>query len=83
MSDFWAKTKESFGTICIPPGTPPLEVECAKRPAAYQSRIGGLVAYSIPGVSSSWTISFYGDKTYWASGIGKDLNIVFNVECNF
>ena len=83
VTDFWAKMQESFGTICIPPGTPPLEIWAAKRPSAYQSRIGGLVAYSMPGVSSSWTISFYGDKTYWSKGIGKDFNVVFNVECNF
>ena len=83
ISDFWAKMQESFGTICITPGTPPLEVWAAKRPGACQSRIGGLVAYSIPGVSNTWTFSFYGDKTYWSKGIGKDLNIVFNVECNF
>lgn len=83
VNDFWAKMQESFGTICVLPGTPRLAVSCAKRPGAYQSRIGGLVAYSIPGVSSTWTISFYGDKTYWAEGIGKDFNIVFNVECNF
>ena len=83
VTDFWAKMQESFGTICIPPGTPPLAVECAKRPGAYQSRIGGSVAYSLPGVSSSWTMSLYIDKTYWSHAIGKDLNIVFNVECNF
>lgn len=83
VTDFWARTGEDFGTICIPPGTPPLAIACAKRPAAYQSRMGCLVAYSIPCVSSTWTISLYGDKTYWSSGIGKDLNIVFNVECNF
>ena len=83
VSDFWAKTQESFGSICITPGTPPLEVWAAKRPGACQSRIGGLVAYSIPGVSNTWTISLYGDKTYWSTGIGKDFNIVFNVECNF
>jgi hypothetical protein len=83
VSDFWAKTKESFGTICIARGTPPLEIKCAKCPGACQSRIGGLLAYSMPGVSSSWTISLYGDKTYWSHAIGKDFNIVFNVECNF
>lgn len=81
--DFWAKSGESFGKICTPPGTPPLIISCAKRPAAIQSRIHGLLAYSIPGVLSSWTISLYGDKTYWSKGIGKDFNVVFNVECNF
>jgi hypothetical protein len=81
--DFWARTNESFGKICMPPGTPSLEISCAKRPAAIQSRIHGLLAYSIPGVISSWTISLYGDKTYWSKGIGKDFNVVFNVECNF
>ncbi len=83
VNDFWARTKESFGTICIPPGTPPLVVKCAKRPAAYQFRIGGFISYSMPKVSSTWTISLYGDKTYWSQGIGKDFNIVFNVECNY
>ncbi len=63
--------------------TPPLNISCAKRPAAIQSRIGACVAYSFVKPTHSWTISLYGDTTYWAKGIGKDFNIVFNMECIF
>ncbi len=83
VSDFWARSAESFGSICTLPDTPPLAVSCAKKPAAIQSRLGACVAYSCTRPTHSWTISLYGDTTYWAKGIGKDFNIVFNMECIF
>lgn len=82
-TDFWARTQERFGSLCIPPKTPRLDITDGIKPAAYQSRIGGSVAYSVTYPTKTWTFSLYGDKTYWSEGIGKDLNIVLNFECNY
>lgn len=82
-TDFWARQQESFGDICIPKGTPPLEIECAIRPGAYQSRIGGSATYTITRPRSLLSFSLYGDTAYWSEGIGKDFSLCFNIECNF
>lgn len=82
-TDFWARQQEDFGDICIPKGTPPLEIECAKRPGAYQSRIGGSITYTVPRPRALWSFSLYGDTAYWSEGIGKDFTLSFNIECNF
>lgn len=82
-TDFWARQQESFGDICIPTGTPPLEIECAKRPSAYQSRIGANATYTLKLPRKTWSFSLYGDTAYWSKGIGKDFTLTFNIECNF
>lgn len=82
-SDFWAKTEESFSYICRQHDTPQLLVDCARRPGAYQSRIGASIAYTVYRPSKEFTFSLYGDTAYASKGIGKDFSIVFNIECNF
>lgn len=82
-TDFWARQQESFGDICMPRKTPPLEIECAKRPGAYQSRIGASATYTVKRPRAQWSFSLYGDTAYWSEGIGKDFTLCFNIECNF
>jgi hypothetical protein len=83
INDFWAKSHETFGDICIPKGTPPLKIDCGMRPEAFQSRIGGSVSYTIARPLKRWTFSLYGDTASWSEGIGKDFTIALNIECNF
>lgn len=83
VNDFWARTQERLKDLRAPTGTPPLAIEEGIRPAAYQSRIGASIAYTVERPRDAYTWSLYADSAYWSSGIGKDANIVLNFEYNF
>lgn len=82
ITDFWAKTKESFGKIRYKPPVV-LDIERGTRPYALQSKLGFNIMYTLPRRFQSWTFSLYGDGTYWAESIGKDFTLGFNIMVHF
>ncbi len=83
LSSFWAKTHEIFGDIERRATTPPLMVDRARRPGAYESRIGAALAYTCARTMRNWTMSVYADAAYWGEGIGKDFTCALDLECRF
>lgn len=84
VSDTWVRTKEHLMHLCKCDQTPRLLEICkAKRPVAYQSRLGLAVGYALERATHTWHISVYADAAYASSGIGKDFTGLLSVEANF
>lgn len=82
--DLWWQQQESLGKISS--GEIPryaLRSDIANKSSAFQNKIFGLITYTKKGGRYDWCLSFYGDRTFLSSGIGKDFTLGMNFEFLF
>lgn len=83
-SDFWYRTKESFGSIKAPQELlPTLDIEKAIRPRAYQSKLHLTTYWKVQRSTHDVIFSLMADGSYFGAGVGNDVTFGFKVESNF
>ncbi len=83
-SDLWAQTRESLHSIQAPENLRTrLDVDKARKPVAYLSKLHGGIFYTIDRDNRTWVLSLNGDETFSNVGVGEDFSLSFNVEVHF
>ena len=81
--DVWWQSKERLGNIqATPKQLSLLRKDLAIRPTAYQGKIFMSTYVASRKGELDWLLSFYVDKTFVQSGIGKDFNISLHFAMN-
>lgn len=82
--DTWVQAKEQIGNICIPSTIPQdLNIECARRPLAYQWKLFGSIFLKKRDNDDNWIFSLTSDYTLASSGIGGDYTLALNIGRHF
>jgi len=83
-TDMWIKTREKICNICAPKKQIDNVHVCkARRILGYQAKILGSLFYKSRSRKHNWTISLYGDQTFWQSGAALDFTISLGLEVDF
>lgn len=83
-TDTYVRNKESFSHIDATPGAQAIiDIDDARSPLSYQSKICGSVFWKIEKPDRLWTVGFIGDYTFMNRGIGADFTLAFKANVMF
>jgi hypothetical protein len=83
-TDTYVRNKESFSHIDATPLTKRIiDIDTARNPISYQSKVCASVFWKIEKPDKLWTIALMGDYTFMNTGIGADFSLVLKTNVMF